>query len=72
MDHDHRPDYDHDHRADDNRGEACWRAWRTCQRPPPRVTGSLAKALTTTNCTESMISVARTTMRNVKTGKTGR
>jgi putative transposase len=30
------------------------------------VTGSLAKTLTTTNCIESMISVARTTMRNVK------
>jgi transposase-like protein len=30
------------------------------------VTGPLAKTLTTTNCIESMISVARTTMRNVK------
>ena len=30
------------------------------------VNGALATTLTTTNCIESMISVARTTMRNVK------
>ena len=35
------------------------------------VTGALARTLTTTNCIESMISVARTTMHNVKHWKDG-
>jgi putative transposase len=43
----------------------CGRAWRRCSPTRLGITGTLARTLTTSNPIESMISIARTTNRNV-------
>ena len=50
----------------------CARAWRRCSPSPASgIDGRLAKTLTTTNPVESMISIARTTNRNVTRWRDG-